>query len=82
MQESSPHNSPAQGEKDLAAADTETYDSNHPDAEHIPADVLETSYHALYRNISYWVHQADDITKVPGRDASELSDINDEQNKE
>lgn len=39
-----------------------------PPAEHIPEEVLEESYEALYRNIGYWVSQAEEITNVPDPD--------------
>ncbi|MGM1045089.1 MAG: hypothetical protein ACQEXX_02985 [Bacillota bacterium] len=38
---------------------------NFVSAEHIPEDVLDQSYEALYRNIGHWVRQSEEITNVP-----------------
>lgn len=48
----------------ISAAQTE----DAPPAEHIPGEMLEESYEALYRNIGYWVSQSDEITNVPDPD--------------
>ena len=53
--------------------DPDDPDAEHVSAEHIPEQLLERSYEALYRNISHWVRQAEEITNVPRPEAFEES---------
>ncbi|KKO53404.1 hypothetical protein [Paenibacillus sp. DMB20] len=53
--------------------DPDAPDAEHVSAEHIPQQLLERSYKALYRNISHWVRQAEELTNVPRTETFEES---------